>query len=257
MLVGMCGRYAASKDLAALREIFDAEAVPSTDLAPDYNVAPTKNINAVIERVDDAGHHREIDIMKWGLVPSWAKEPSIGARMINARVETVMDKPAFRRAFAKRRALLPADGYYEWHEPTDAPLGKSGKPLKQPYFIHAANGDVLAMAALWEAWRDPTRSDDDPQAWLLTATVITTSARDDLGQIHDRMPLIVGRDAWSTWLDPQRPGDRPMLDLLVPASAAGLTAYPVSTAVNNVRNNGPELVRPIPAEEVLGKDTLF
>ena len=257
MLVGMCGRYAASKDLAALREIFDAEAVPTTNLAPDYNVAPTKNINAVIERVDDAGHHREIDIMKWGLVPSWAKEPSIGARMINARVETVMEKPAFRRAFAKRRALLPADGYYEWHEPTDAPLGKGGKPLKQPYFIHPANGDVLAMAALWEAWRDPTRTDDDPQAWLLTATVITTSARDDLGQIHDRMPLIVGRDAWSTWLDPQRPGDRPMLDLLVPASAAGLTAYPVSTAVNNVRNNGPELVRPIPAEEVLGKDTLF
>lgn len=253
----MCGRYAASKDLAALREIFDAQVIPSMELAPDYNVAPTKKINAVIERVDDAGHHREIDIMKWGLVPSWAKDPSIGARMINARVETVMEKPAFRRAFAKRRALLPADGYYEWHEPSDSPVGKAGKPLKQPYFIHPSNGDVLAMAALWEAWRDPTRADDDPQAWLHTATVITTSARDALGRIHDRMPLIVGRDVWSTWLDPQRPGDSRLLDLLIPATAAGLTAYPVSTAVNNVRHNGPELVRPIPPEEVLGTDTLF
>ena len=257
MLKDMCGRYAASKDLKALREIFDAEAVPDQELPPDYNIAPTKRVNAVIERVDDAGRHRGIEIMKWGLVPSWAKEPSIGARMINARVETVTDKPAFRKAFAKRRALLPADGYYEWHEPHEGSVGTSGKPLKQPYYIHPSDGSVLAMAALWEAWRDPTRDNDDPAAWLITATVITTSARDEVGRIHDRMPLVVGKQHWSTWLDPTRPGDSRLLDVLVPAAAAGLVAYPVSTAVNSVRNNGPELLAPLPADRISSEQTLF
>lgn len=238
----MCGRYAASRDVTALAEIFDAQIATETVLGPDYNVAPTKLVNAVLERHDDVGNHRVIDTVKWGLVPSWAKDPSIGAKMINARVETVADKPAFRRAFAKRRALLPADGYFEWQEQEER---RSGKPVKQPYFIHPTDGSVLAMAALYELWRDPTREESDPRTWVMTATVITTSARDELGQIHDRMPVIVAPEAWGKWLDPQRPGDQALLNSLEPASVLGLTAYPVSTDVNLVRNNGPQLVAPI------------
>ena len=132
---------------------------------------------------------------RWGLVPSWAKDPSIGSRMINARAETVAEKPAFRRAFAKRRCLIPADGYYEWYTPTDptAPVGRSGKPVKQPFFIHPADGSSLAMAGLYEWWRDPSRDEGDPEAWRLTCTVITTDAADEIGRIHDRMPMTIAR----------------------------------------------------------------
>jgi putative SOS response-associated peptidase YedK len=173
--------------------------------------------------------------------------------MINARMETVAEKPAFKRAFAKRRCILPADGYYEWYTPEDGPKGKGGKPLKQPFFIHPSDGSSLAMAGLYELWRDPTREDDDPRAWLMTCTVLTTTAEDAVGRIHDRMPLLVERERWSQWLDPDAGGSDPR-DLLVPAAPGRLDAYPVSTAVNSVRNNGPELVEPIPADESLVDD---
>ena len=133
--------------------------------------------------------------MRWGLVPSWAKDPSIGNRMINARMETVAEKPAFRKAFAKRRALLPADGYFEWYGEV--------KGKKQPFFIRPADGGVLAMAGLYELWRDPSVPEDsgtDP--WLWTVTVLTTTATDELGRIHDRMPLLVERERYAEWLDP-------------------------------------------------------
>ena len=133
-------------------------------------------------------------------MPSWAKDPGIGNRMINARMETVAEKPAYKRAFAKRRCLLPADGYFEWY-PTDQ-LTSAGKPRKQPFFIRPKDGGVLAMAGLYEIWRDPTRDDDDPDRFRWTCTVITTDAEDDLGRIHDRMPLMVERDRWGAWLDP-------------------------------------------------------
>lgn len=224
-------------------------------LEPDYNVAPTKDVYAVVERPPssrddqardpDADPQRQLRVLRWGLVPSWAKDPSIGSRMINARMETVDQKPAYRRAFAKRRCILPADGYFEWYE-TDAVTLK-GKPRKQPFFIRPADGGTLAMAGLYEIWRDPTRDEDDPDRFRWTCTVITTDATDDLGRIHDRMPLMVERDRWSSWLDP-RTAQAELLDLLVPAAPGRLQAYPVSTAVGNVRNNGPELVEPLPVE---------
>ncbi len=155
------------------------------------------------------------------------------------------EKPAFRRAFSTRRCLLPADGYFEWY-PTEE-LGTSGKPLKQPFFIRPRDGGVLAMAGLYEIWRDPTRDEDDPERFRWTCTVITTQAEDEVGQIHDRMPLMVERDRWAAWLDPRRPKDS-LLDLLVPAAPGALEAYPVSKAVGNVRNNGPELVEPLALE---------
>ena len=184
-------------------------------------------------------------MLRWGLVPSWAKDRSIGSRMINARMETVTEKPAYRRAFAARRCLLPADGYYEWY-PTDQ-VGPRGKPVKQPFFIAPVDGSVLAMAGLYEIWRDPDLPDDDPDRFLWTATVITTSAEDDLGHIHDRMPMMVERERWGSWLDTgaEQAG---LPGLLVPAAPGALVATPVSTAVNNVRNNGPELIEALPLE---------
>jgi putative SOS response-associated peptidase YedK len=245
----MCGRYAAAKDPAALVEEFEVEEAPDEELLPDYNVAPTKKVYLVVDRTRDERVDRALVIGRWGLVPSWAKDPSIGSRMINARAETVAEKPAFRRAFAKRRCLLPADGFYEWYLPTapDAPVGKSGKPLKQPFFIHPSDGSSLAMAGLYEWWRDPSRDDDDRAAWLLSCTIITTDATDEVGRIHDRMPMTIGREHWAAWLDPGNGPDE-AARLLVPALESELTAYPVSTLVNSVKNNGPELLEPIEAE---------
>jgi putative SOS response-associated peptidase YedK len=247
----MCGRYAAAKDPAALAEEFEVEATPEESLQPDYNVAPTKKVYLVVDRAREDVAERALVIGRWGLVPSWAKDPSIGSRMINARAETVAEKPAFRRAFAKRRCLIPADGYYEWYLPTspDAPVGKGGKPLKQPFYIHPADGSSLAMAGLYEWWRDPTRDDDDPAAWRLTCTVITTEASDEVGRIHDRMPMTIAPADWAAWLDPTHGAVESAL-LLRPAAAFPLEAYPVSTAVNSVRNNGPELIAPMAAEDV-------
>jgi putative SOS response-associated peptidase YedK len=249
----MCGRYASSRRPQDLIEEFEVadNRVPAP-LAADYNVAPTKEVYAVVERPPkgDAGERageseRQLRVLRWGLVPSWAKDPSIGNRMINARMETVADKPAYKRAFAKRRCLLPADGYFEWYPTTE--LTKAGKPRKQPFFIRPKDHGVLAMAGLYEIWRDPTKSDDDEDRFRWTCTVITTDAEDAVGHIHDRMPLMVERERWHEWLDPTTPGDT---SLLVPAAPGRLEAYAVPTLVSNVRNNGPELVEPLPLEEV-------
>jgi putative SOS response-associated peptidase YedK len=252
-LTHMCGRYASSRKPEDLVEEFEIDKVEVKEtLAPDFNVAPTKPVYAVLQRPprDDEpgeGSERQLRTLSWGLVPFWAKDPAIGNRMINARMETVHEKPAFRQAFAKRRCLLPADGYYEWY-PTEQKT-KAGKPLKQPFFIHPADGSVMAMAGLYEIWRDPTRDDDDPQRFRWTCTVLTTSAEDAVGHIHDRMPLLVEPERYAAWLDPTNSAEPDDLrDLLVPAAPGRLEAYPVSTQVNNVRNNGPELVDPLPAE---------
>jgi len=250
----MCGRYATTKSAAALVDEFDVAVPPDEELAPDYNVAPTKQVYAVLDRTPRGGGPdapaRTLRTVRWGLVPSWAKDPSIGNRLINARIETAAEKPSFRRAFAKRRCILPADGFYEWYSPDEpgAPTGKGGKPIKQPYFIRRADGASLAMAGLYELWRDPTREDDDPRAWLWSATVLTTTATDDLGRIHDRAPLLVEEADRSRWLDPAIEDAADLASMLVPAAPGVLEAYPVSTEVNNVRNNGPSLVEPLDLE---------
>jgi len=247
----MCGRYASSRDPADLVAEFEIDAgnVKETVLAAEanYNVAPTQSVVAVVERKDRDEPdtvHRKLTTLSWGLVPSWAKDPSIGNKMINARMETVAEKPAFKRAFAVRRCLLPADGYFEWYA-TEQKL--KGKPVKQPYFIHPKDGGILAMAGLYEIWRDKSVEDPDADdAWLWTCTVLTTSAPDDLGRIHDRMPLLVEKDRYDAWLDPRSSDPDTLLGLLVPAAPGRLEAYPVSRAVNSVKNNGPELVERVP-----------
>lgn len=246
----MCGRYASSRRPEDLVEEFEIDKVEvKEELAPDYNVAPTKPVYAVVQRQpvkDEPALQRQLRVVTWGLVPFWAKDPSIGNKMINARMETVHEKPAFRKAFASRRCLLPADGYYEWY-PTELKT-KAGKPLKQPFFIHPADGGVMAMAGLYEIWRDPTRDEDDPDRFRWTCTVLTTTAEDAVGHIHDRMPLLVERERYAAWLDPTVSDPDDLKALLVPAAPGRLEAYPVATEVNSVRNNGPELVEPLPTE---------
>jgi putative SOS response-associated peptidase YedK len=245
----MCGRYAASRRPEDLVEEFEVDAVPDEVLPPRYNVAPTDPVYAVLERPPrgepEAAPVRRLQPVRWGLVPSWAKDPSIGSRMINARVETVADKPAFRRAFARRRCLLPADGYYEWY-------GEE-RGRKQPFFITPPDGGVLAMAGLYELWRDDRKDDDDPDAWLWTATVLTTSAPDDLGRIHDRMPMLVERGRYADWLGAGT-DQTELTRMLVPAAPGRLRAYPVSADVGNVRNDGPHLVEPVPLDGAPGPD---
>lgn len=245
----MCGRYASSRKPADLVEEFGVDRVDvSTPLEPDFNVAPTKDVYAVLDRHPrhdgaEAIPQRRLATVTWGLVPSWAKDRSIGNRMINARVETLAEKPAFKRAFSKRRCLLPADGYYEWYP---AQRSDGGKPVKQPFFIRPKDGGILAMAGLYEIWRDPAvAGDDDPGAWLWSATVITTRAEDSLGQIHDRMPMLVERTRYDEWLDASATEPGTLRPLLVPAAPGRLEAYPVSTEVNNVQHNGSELVEPL------------
>ena len=259
----MCGRYASSRQPEDLVEEFEIRPLPDAGalprLEPDFNVAPTKEVYAVVERPPRAGDdadappeepERQLRVLTWGLVPFWAKDPKIGNRMINARMETVAEKPAYRRAFERRRAILPADGYFEWYA-TDA-LTKAGKPRKQPYFIRPADGGVLAMAGLYEIWRDPDKAEDDPTRFLWTCTVLTTSAEDDLGHIHDRMPLMLAPEKYDAWLDPRRNDRDDLLALLEPAAPGRLEAFPVSTLVSNVKNNGPELVEPIPLADAVG-----
>ena len=261
----MCGRYAASREPAALVEEFDVEVPPTTDLPARYNIAPTNEVYVVRDGKPDeparggfadppgqSGHHpRRLDVARWGLVPSWAKDPSIGNRMINARAETVAEKPAYRRALASRRCLLPADGFYEWQAPPEGVLTAAGKkPPKQPYFLHPADGTGLAMAGLYEWWRDPEATDDeDPRAWLLSTTIITTAARDNVGQIHDRMPVAVLPEQRAAWLDPDIPGKDVLAELLAPTPSGFWDIYPVSTAVNSVRNQGPQLLEPVDPNE--------
>lgn len=245
----MCGRYASTRNPATLAVDFDAlDAIDTAAPAADYNVAPTKPVLAVVTRHprDDEGTPdpdrtvRSIRVMRWGLVPHWAKDPAIGARLINARAESAAGKPAFRDAVARRRCLLPADGWYEWQ--------RAGE-RKQPFFITPADGSPLALAGLWSSWRGPD-TDAPP---LVTCAVLTTEAVGPLREIHDRMPLILPAQAWQDWLDPDSDAVNGMAAaLLAPPSeqlVQALELRPVSTAVNDVRHGGPELVERLDPEQ--------
>lgn len=251
----MCGRYAATKDPAKLAAEFDAVDATGEDTpSPDFNVAPTKSVIAVVTRHprDAEGEpepdrtERSLRVMRWGLIPHWAKSKSVGAKMINARADTAATKPAFKTSLARRRCLLPADGWYEWR--------RDGK-AKQPFFMTRSDGASLALAGLWATWRDPEADKDAPP--LVTCAVLTTDAVGEMAGVHDRMPLLLGPDDWATWLDPDRddvtgllvPPPRPLVD--------AIELRPVSDAVNSVRNNGPALVERVPDTVDLDEPALF
>ncbi len=265
----MCGRYAATANPDELVLEFEVEqdrsAEPGRSVLvnpqdpppgrPDHNMAPTKQAPVVLARAPredrDAPATRQLRLLTWGLVPSWSKDPRGGVRMINARVESVAGKPAYSRALAARRCLVPARGWYEWQASPTA-LDAKGAPRKQPFFTERADGASVAMAGLYEFWRDPAVTDpDDPLAWLTTFTVVTGPAEPGLDRIHDRQPLVLERDDWARWLDPAA-GPDAVADLLAPRPAGRFTAHPVSRAVGSSRANGPQLLDPAPPEDLVG-----
>jgi putative SOS response-associated peptidase YedK len=227
----MCGRYASTHDPGDLALEFDAEVAIDDEKEappPDYNVAPTKPVYVVRERHSEP--ERQVTVMRWGLVPSWASDPKIGSRFLNARSETLLTSNAFKKAAVKRRCLVPADGWYEWQQRADA-------PGKQPYFMTPEDGSLLAFAGLYEFWR-PSR---DSGEWLMSCTIVTAEATGALAEIHDRMPLVMPRNRWQAWLDPERIDPKPLL-APDPELLAALELRPVGQAVGNVDNNGPELL---------------
>lgn len=227
----MCGRYVQSSSPADLAETFHVDEVRVDEAEPDFNVSPRRELPVVLERDDT----RVLERLRWGLVPSWAKDLSIGDRMINARAETVASKPAYKRAFAKRRCIVPADGFFEWQVVPD-------RKQKQPWFIFGHDRRPLAFAGLWEAWRDP----GDPDApWVVSFVIVTTDSNDRLAPIHDRMPVILPESRWDAWLDPENHDVESLASLLVPAPDDALDLYEVSTAVNRPQQHGAELVEPL------------
>ncbi len=227
----MCGRFVATTPTDVLARYFDAEPpeVPS-DRGPRYNVAPTTDVYVVLAD----GDVRRVTPAHWGLVPRWAKDPSIGSRMINARAETLAEKPSFKGPFKRHRCIVPADGFYEWAR-------VPGQRTKQPMYIHRPDDEPFAFAGLWEQWRPKEQPDAAP---LRSTTIITTTANEPMAAVHDRMPVILPASAWDEWLDPANEDLEALGKLLVPAPARLTVLHPVSTAVGSVRNQGPELIEP-------------
>ncbi|MDZ4826893.1 MAG: SOS response-associated peptidase [Actinomycetota bacterium] len=223
----MCGRYvqASSPTLLAahfgIEEIRIPEPKPDDEPYPQYNVAPRSEMPIVAV----SSGRRVLDRVRWGLVPYWADDIKIGDRQINARAESVATKPAFRRAFEKRRCIVPADGFYEWQ-------AIEGRKQKQPWFIHRTDGEPFAFAGLWERW-----GEDD----LRTFAIITTEANDTLTPIHHRMPVVLPESQWDRWLDPAFRDTAALQDVLVPLPDAEVEAWPVSTLVNKADNDTPDL----------------
>jgi putative SOS response-associated peptidase YedK len=235
----MCGRFVSTSTPDAIALFFGATANIES-LGQNFNVAPTHDIYGVV--ADPAGN-KTVEAFHWGLIPSWAKERKIGAKMINARSETITEKPSFRGPVKNKRVIIPMDGFYEWKPGSpDGPLSSKGKPLKQPMFIERADGEPLAVAGLWSAWKEPA---DPKQRWLNSATVITTEANDDMAVIHNRMPVLVPPDRWEEWLDPSNADIESLSDLFTARNDDVLRLYDVSTDVNSVRNNTPNLTTPI------------
>jgi putative SOS response-associated peptidase YedK len=265
----MCGRYASSarpEDLVEefavdqdrtgehTRSILVAPQNPPVG-EPDFNVAPSKAAPIVLTRAPrgeaDAEPSRQLRLLTWGLVPSWSKDVKVGLRMINARSESLPGSSSFVRAAAFRRCLVPADGWYEWQVSPTA-VDAKGRPRKQPFFIHRSDGAPMAMAGLYEFWRDKALAEDDPDAWLTTYAVITTAAEPGLDRIHDRQPLVLERSAWDDWLDPAQNDLAGVKAHLEFRGSGRFDAHPVSTAVNSSRNNGPQLLSPLERSELLG-----
>ncbi|MCU1370763.1 MAG: hypothetical protein JWO77_1957 [Ilumatobacteraceae bacterium] len=234
----MCGRYVSSSTSDEIARYFDADEQPERALEPSWNVAPTDDIYVVLEEDGSrrlAEHH-------WGLVPFWAKSVAVGNKMINARADGLATKGAFKDAFARKRCIVPADGFYEWkHVP--------GQKVKQPYLITRRTGEPLAFAGLWSSWRPPG---SDGGERLRSATIITTTPNELMATLHDRMPVVLPARAWAEWLDPTNHDVEALSALLVPAPEDVLTLRPVSTEVNNVRNQGEHLIDPVEAAPVQG-----
>ena len=218
----MCGRYTLKSPVSELAERFDIEEPPSS-ITPSYNIAPTQQVATVIAE----NGKRKLEMLHWGLIPSWAKDPEIGNRMINARAETVAEKPSYRKAFQERRCLILADGFYEWQKTDNG---------KQPFYIRMQDESPFAFAGLWESWRNGRE--------IRSCTIITTAPNELAAPIHNRMPVILDPEDYEMWLDPDFDERDPLTSLLKPYPADVMEAYPVSRRVNKPSNNEPGVIEP-------------
>lgn len=233
----MCGRFVVAGNKADLVTSFEVQDA-TADLRRSWNVAPMTDIPLITEEATDGELTRRLETARWGLVPVWAKDPKIGSRMINARSETILEKPSFRKAAVRRRALVPADGYYEWLKNDDG--------SKTPIYLHPEDEHtLLGFAALYEFWPDPSQPEDSPEKWLMTATILTRPATDALGHIHDRTPVIVPTGLRGDWLNPTLTDGDEVQQLLDTIPEPHLLPRVVDTAVGNVRNDGPHLIEPV------------
>jgi putative SOS response-associated peptidase YedK len=225
----MCGRFTLFSSAEAIANGFAVDF--STNLTPSYNIAPSQTVNAIVQMPDQLG--RKLHHFRWGLIPSWAKDAAIAHKLINARSETVSEKPSFRSAFKHRRCLIPTDGFYEWQHAED------GKAKKQPYFFSLKDRNLFALAGLWESWESPEGD------IIETCTILTTEANDILRPIHDRMPVILNSEYWDMWLDPSFDNKNELQATLKPYPAKEMTARSIGTKVNSPKNNSPECIEAI------------
>ena len=224
----MCGRFALNVSAEDLSRLFGIAPEGVPDLGPRFNIAPTQPVLAIRQPAEGP---RAADLLRWGLVPGWARDPGMGSRMINARAESAADRPAFRAALRRRRCIVPASGFYEWR-------AEGGG--KQPYFIHRPQGELLAIAGLWERWRAQDGEDLD------TCALLTTAANPDVSALHDRMPVLLQPGDFERWLDPTLSDPQLLADLLQPAAIGSLVWHPVGRRVNRAGEEGPDLVHPLP-----------
>jgi putative SOS response-associated peptidase YedK len=245
----MCGRYVMARAVGDLLAEFDAGLEEEIVIPPSWNVAPTADVPILLERLVDGEEVRQLHLARWGLVPPWAKDPGVGPRMINARSESVLEKPAFRKAVRSRRCAVPADGYYEWK----AGEGRS----KQPYYVRPRDGSPMMFAGLYEWWQDPSKAAGDPGRWLLSASILTMDSPPEgyaggrlagLTALHDRVPVAMDSAALRAWLDPHAADPAALVGLVRAGAhnvAQGWRIDAVGTAVGNVRNDSADLIQPV------------
>jgi putative SOS response-associated peptidase YedK len=231
----VCGRYVSVSSPTILAERFHVEEVRTGETEANYNVTPRAEVPVVAE----SRGHRVLDLVRWGLVPSWAKSISVGDRMINARAETLLTSNAYKRPFANHRCIVAADGFYEWQT-------IEGRKPRQPWFIRRRDGEPLAFAGLWSIWHDRRLGDDAPR--IRTCTIITTEPNELMRPIHNRMPVILPEAEWDTWLDGENHDVKSLTELLLPIPSEELEGWPILTLVNKPVNNGPELLEHAPVD---------
>ncbi len=245
----MCGRFVVAKTSTEIMKIFEVDEIIGDQPGLSYNVAPTHQISIIVERPDEKASdgspvgelHREMYSARWGLVPRWSKDgPGNSSPLINGRIESILEKPSFKDSVLRRRCVIPASGYYEWHVAADG--------TKQPFYISAGTDGMLALAGLYEWWRDPSKADNDPSRWLLSATTLTKDTAPELAHIHDRNPVLLTPETLDAWIDPHNLGDLELLNAVAAESdlvAGEVEFHKVGTAVGAVKNNGPELILPL------------
>ena len=241
----MCGRVDIHTPPAQLARALEAQLAAGVDPdgRPSWNVGPTRALPTIVA---DDDHRRVLDVFRWGLVPHWAKSPKVGYKMINARAETAPTKSAYRQALQRRRCLVVVDGFYEWAVPDPADPKR-----KVPFYFRRADGQPITFAGLYETWWDKTRSKEpDPESYLQTCVIMTTDAGEDLAGVHDRMPVIIEPADRDRWLDPEVTDPDAVVPLLRPSPPGTLERHPVTTEVNNPRNDGPRMITPDPDADV-------